>query len=92
MLSGLSLADGGAEWPLGSVFEANSCVIVSRAWENVPAAAGWRDLTPEPLVEKTWVLPDSIMMLMSTSTLLNLMLTFFLSFRKGVFSSFLFFF
>lgn len=65
-------------------------MIVSRAWENVPPAAGWRDLTPEPLVKKTCVLPDSIMMLMSTSTLLNLMLTFFLSFRKGVFSSFLF--
>lgn len=93
MLSGLRVVDDEAEWPLSSVFKANSCVIVSRAWENIPSAGGWRDLTPEPLVKKTCVLPDSIMMLMSTSTLLNLMLTFFpFSFRKGVFfSSFLFF-
>lgn len=92
MLSGLRVVDDEAEWPLSSVFKANSCMIVSRAWENIPSAGGWRDLTPEPLVKKTCVLPDSIMMLMSTSTLLNLMLTFFpFSFRKGVFfSSFLF--
>lgn len=86
MLSGLRAVNDESEWPLSSVFKANSCVIVSRAWENVPSAGGWRDLTPEPLVKKTCVLPDSIMMLMSTSTLLNLMLTFFpFSFRKGVF-------
>lgn len=83
MLIGLRVVDDEAEWPLSSVFKANSCMIVSRAWENIPSAGGWRDLTPEPLVKKTCVLPDSIMMLMSTSTLLNLMLTFFpFSFRK----------
>ena len=67
-------------------------MIVSRAWENVPLAGRWRDLTPEPLVKKTCVLPDSIVMLMSTSTLLNLMLTFFLSFLLGDFFFFFFFF
>lgn len=93
MLSGLRAVNDEGEWPLSSVFKANSCVIVSRAWENVPSAGGWRDLTPEPLVKKTCVLPDSIMMLMSTSTLLNLMLTFFpFSFRKGVFFPLFFFF
>lgn len=82
-----------AEWPLSSVFKANSCVIVSRAWEKIPSEGGWRDLTPEPLVKKACVLPDSIMMLMSTSTLLNLMLTFFpFSFQKGFFSTLIFFF
>lgn len=93
MLIGLRVVDNEVEWPLSSVFQANSCVILSGAWENIPAAGGWRDLTPEPLVKKTCVLPDSIMMLMSTSTLLNLMLTFFpFSCRKVVFfSSFLFF-
>lgn len=68
---------GGLSGPRAGVYKANSCVIVSRAWENVPLAGRWRDLTPEPLVKKTCVLPDSIVMLMSTSTLLNLMLTFF---------------
>lgn len=92
MLSGLRVAEDEAEWPLSSVFKANSCVIVSRAWENVPSAAGRRDLTPEPLVKETCVLPDSIMMLMTTSTLLNLMLTFFpFSFLNWVFFPPLFF-
>lgn len=64
-------------------------MIVSRAWENVPLAGRWRDLTPEPLVKKTCVLPDSIVMLMSASTLLNLMLTFFfLSFADFFLSPF----
>lgn len=92
MLSGLRVVDGEAEWTLSSVFKANSCVIVSRAWENVSSAGGWRDLTPEPLVKKTRVFPDSIIMLMSTSTLLNLMLTFspFLS-EKEFFPSLLIF-
>lgn len=80
---------GGLSGPRAGVYKANSCVIVSRAWENVPSAGRWRDLTPEPLVKKTCVLPDSIVMLMSTSTLLNLMLTFFLSFF-GRFFFFLF--
>lgn len=77
---------GGLSGPRAGVCKANSCVIVSRAWENVPLAGRWRDLTPEPLVKKTCVLPDSIVMLMSTSTLLNLMLTFFLSFFGRFFS------
>lgn len=81
---------GGLSGPRAGVYKANSCVIVSRAWENVPLAGRWRDLTPEPLVKKTCVLPDSIVMLMSTSTLLNLMLTFFLS--LGDFFSFVVFF
>lgn len=51
MLSGLRVVDDEAECPLSSVFKANSCVIVSRAWENIPPAGGWRDLTPEPLVK-----------------------------------------
>ena len=85
----------GLSGPWAGVYKANSCVIVSRAWENVPLAGRWRDLTPEPLVKKTCVLPDSIVMLMSTSTLLNLMLTFFLSFFWAFFFlllSFFFFF
>lgn len=58
-------------------FKANSCAIVRRAWENVLGSGRWSVLTPDPLVKKTSVRPDTIVMLMSASTLLNLMLTFF---------------
>lgn len=48
---------GGLSGPRAGVYKANSCVIVSRAWENVPLAGRWRDLTPEPLVKKDLCAP-----------------------------------
>jgi len=57
---------------------ANSCAIVRGAWENVPGSGRWSVLTPDPLVEGTSVLPDVIVMIMSSPHVVELDVDFFL--------------